>query len=103
MIFYSYFFFFNDTATTEIYTLSLHDALPICHSLRHQTRPGHGAQDRGFPWRGLWPAPALAFVLRATGCRLGDRPAVPGPTAAPGRLRTPPHGRLSTARPARPR
>src|SRR2546430_9530133 len=27
------FFFFNDTATTEIYTLSLHDALPIC-SLR---------------------------------------------------------------------
>src|SRR5258706_11055989 len=25
-----YFFFFNDTATTEIYTLSLHDALPIC-------------------------------------------------------------------------
>src|SRR2546423_10978418 len=26
------FFFFNDTATTEIYTLSLHDALPICVS-----------------------------------------------------------------------
>src|SRR2546430_16350744 len=26
----SIFFFFNDTATTEIYTLSLHDALPIC-------------------------------------------------------------------------
>src|SRR3712207_9273063 len=25
-----YSFFFNDTATTEIYTLSLHDALPIC-------------------------------------------------------------------------
>src|SRR3989338_8223398 len=25
-------FFFNDTATTEIYTLSLHDALPICFS-----------------------------------------------------------------------
>src|SRR5947199_1221914 len=24
-------FFFHDTATTEIYTLSLHDALPICH------------------------------------------------------------------------
>src|SRR3712207_7088521 len=40
-----FFFFFNDTATTEIYTLSLHDALPIsafapeagmvCASLRH--------------------------------------------------------------------
>src|SRR5438874_3479579 len=26
------FFFFNDPATTEIYTLSLHDALPICSS-----------------------------------------------------------------------
>src|SRR3989454_8061799 len=29
---FSCFFFFNDTATTEIYTLSLHDALPICLS-----------------------------------------------------------------------
>src|SRR5438067_12391967 len=28
-LFLLYFFFFNDTATTEIYTLSLHDALPI--------------------------------------------------------------------------
>src|SRR2546430_7459058 len=27
---FNFFFFFNDTATTEIYTLSLHDALPIC-------------------------------------------------------------------------
>src|SRR3712207_6941651 len=27
-------FFFNDTATTEIYTLSLHDALPICPHAR---------------------------------------------------------------------
>src|SRR2546425_7338227 len=31
-----FFFFFNDTATTEIYTLSLHDALPICY--RRQVR-----------------------------------------------------------------
>ena len=31
-------FFFNDTATTEIYTLSLHDALPICRLLQpHQS------------------------------------------------------------------
>src|SRR5690606_41879007 len=28
------FFFFNDPATTEIYTLSLHDALPICRNRR---------------------------------------------------------------------
>src|SRR5687768_17998399 len=33
-------FFFNDTATTEIYTLSLHDALPIF------SRPGHPAARR---------------------------------------------------------
>src|SRR5256885_11145815 len=32
MIFSVYFFFLNDTATTEIYTLSLHDALPISHA-----------------------------------------------------------------------
>src|SRR3989442_6267831 len=33
------FFFFNDTATTEIYTLSLHDALPICAGRnRHRSR-----------------------------------------------------------------
>src|SRR2546427_9364062 len=31
----SFFFFFNDTATTEIYTLSLHDALPISPAARH--------------------------------------------------------------------
>src|SRR6266550_9277005 len=29
------FFFFNDTATTEIYTLSLHDALPIGNQVGH--------------------------------------------------------------------
>src|SRR5258706_16402603 len=29
-----FFFFFNDTATTEIYTLSLHDALPISRHVR---------------------------------------------------------------------
>src|SRR3989475_9265822 len=43
---HSRFFFFNDTATTEIYTLSLHDALPISRSAdafleRHAGRRGH--------------------------------------------------------------
>src|SRR5258707_15770153 len=33
------FFFFNDTATTEIYTLSLHDALPISQLPALPTRP----------------------------------------------------------------
>src|SRR3712207_7091008 len=32
-------FFFNDTATTEIYTLSLHDALPISANLAWKSRP----------------------------------------------------------------
>src|SRR3982751_7113664 len=32
-------FFFNDTATTEIYTLSLHDALPICTASPASPRP----------------------------------------------------------------
>src|SRR6266576_5095507 len=32
-----FFFFFNDTATTEIYTLSLHDALPICRGCRRDS------------------------------------------------------------------
>src|SRR5215469_18194215 len=36
---FSFFFFFNDTATTEIYTLSLHDALPICPA-PHPTSQG---------------------------------------------------------------
>src|SRR5260221_9626590 len=35
---FSFFFFFNDTATTEIYTLSLHDALPISLQI-HRPRP----------------------------------------------------------------
>src|SRR5687767_15834759 len=34
-----FFFFFNDTATTEIYTLSLHDALPIYNSTRYAPTP----------------------------------------------------------------
>src|SRR5208337_5331495 len=43
-----FFFFFNDTATTEIYTLSLHDALPICRSSRGPPRgpPGPPASPR---------------------------------------------------------
>src|SRR2546427_2819079 len=38
------FFFFNDTATTEIYTLSLHDALPI--SPARSRRPPGAGRDR---------------------------------------------------------
>src|SRR5260221_10652628 len=40
-----FFFFFNDTATTEIYTLSLHDALPISRALQGR-RPRDCRPDR---------------------------------------------------------
>src|SRR3989454_11833312 len=49
---FSTFFFFNDTATTEIYTLSLHDALPISEP---RLRAAHGLEQ-----------------LRAGGARLTD-------------------------------
>src|SRR3712207_8880604 len=45
------FFFFNDTATTEIYTLSLHDALPI-------SEPGFEAGRSGFRLQALKASPA---------------------------------------------
>src|SRR5256885_7835702 len=41
-----FFFFFNDTATTEIYTLSLHDALPISRLRRARGRAGRPAAAR---------------------------------------------------------
>src|SRR2546430_4037033 len=54
IIFYT-FFFFNDTATTEIYTLSLHDALPISARVPHG--PGGGARRRGRRRHHLAPGP----------------------------------------------
>src|SRR2546426_2741841 len=59
LLLYLFFFFFNDTATTEIYTLSLHDALPISgldlhddqrhggHSPSPLRHGGGGARRRG--------------------------------------------------------
>src|SRR3712207_8324044 len=50
----AFFFFFNDTATTEIYTLSLHDALPISGRGRLAAGPlrrdaARSARDRARP------------------------------------------------------
>src|SRR3989442_6284505 len=51
-----FFFFFNDTATTEIYTLSLHDALPISPWQQRDRCPRHHRhrppEDRGHRWPG---------------------------------------------------
>src|SRR2546426_12433498 len=41
------FFFFNDTATTEIYTLSLHDALPISVHIARADSPSRSERVRG--------------------------------------------------------
>src|ERR1043165_5200961 len=54
-----FFFFFNDTATTEIYTLSLHDALPI---LRTYLTTGE-QETRAWTIRAGDKAPAAAGVI----------------------------------------
>src|SRR3712207_7924121 len=60
------FFFFNDTATTEIYTLSLHDALPI---LRRAILSGQPQPDS----RGI--SPGMVPAARSRSARLtGSRP-----------------------------
>src|SRR2546423_14853772 len=45
----TFFFFFNDTATTEIYTLSLHDALPICDRQRDRPRQERSRRRESAP------------------------------------------------------
>src|SRR3712207_7805485 len=62
-----YFFFFNDTATTEIYTLSLHDALPISGC-----RP-FGVSSNAAELHG-WPASPSSW------CRLPGQPPASGRT-----------------------
>src|SRR2546423_5954708 len=57
-----FFFFFNDTATTEIYTLSLHDALPIC------ARASRFARRLLTEWRRRgWPARGERVVVAVSG------------------------------------
>src|SRR2546430_9232906 len=56
-------FFFNDTATTEIYTLSLHDALPISRR-RYRTASGWAAQGLSRPCRNRTTPSSLARSCR---------------------------------------
>src|SRR3989475_11625685 len=66
--FFSFFFFFNDTATTEIYTLSLHDALPISRRLRALTLWLLGRFGGAFrPMRRLPLAPLRRELLAVPG------------------------------------
>src|SRR5258707_3343760 len=60
------FFFFNDPATTEIYTLSLHDALPICLPRRGMSAARPDSLPGTIPASWLvpeWPAPPGVHAL----------------------------------------
>ena len=64
------YFFFNDTATTEIYTLSLHDALPICCTPISNSFGYLKKNESGFrnPLRYRWHlAPESEILATATG------------------------------------
>src|SRR3712207_7293608 len=80
-----YFFFFNDTATTEIYTLSLHDALPIS---------GRGLGRGRAPPR---PEADPAAGVGAGGPAAGRARPPPLPMAAGGRLRDRKSTRLNSS------
>src|SRR3712207_8364880 len=69
------FFFFNDTATTEIYTLSLHDALPISPPLRAAHSHGLAAAAARRSRQGRWPRRARRPRRRraAPACASADR------------------------------
>src|SRR6266851_5865174 len=64
-------FFFNDTATTEIYTLSLHDPLPVSSTWTQSC-----AKSCRRPWRYREPGSAcsLSAIRRSRACGSGCRP-----------------------------
>src|SRR5260370_2254653 len=84
----SSFFFFNDTATTEIYTLSLHDALPIYHTRarwRASSRISRSPcrrSSRSTP--GSSSPTSIAGGTCAATCRPGSRRRCPRSRRAPG-------------------
>src|ERR1041385_9576685 len=95
----SLFFFFNDTATTEIYTLSLHDALPIWFILSFtQTARNRIISWFGLPYRSEEHTSELQSRLHLV-CRLllekkhyvtvtNSPPRTPGPRSEDGHPRT---------------
>src|SRR2546422_11669605 len=69
-----YFFFFNDTATTEIYTLSLHDALPILFPRASAEQLLRQCSRAPTPIQGTWnPSPDQVRLLEGPLSVLLDR------------------------------
>src|SRR5260370_20003764 len=71
---YSLLFFFNDTATTEIYTLSLHDALPILSPGSLPRRLEAAADVRAVPLARTTTLPATAAARRMGPVRIVSSP-----------------------------
>src|SRR5258705_12789034 len=65
----SFFFFFNDTATTEIYTLSLHDALPISDTQQEKRPSTERIHPRPHQWLAHDPDGAVPAHHDAVGIR----------------------------------
>src|SRR3989442_3575085 len=95
-----FFFFFNDTATTEIYTLSLHDALPIwqdLHGVAHACAAcGHAAPEHAAALAGIGRGDRKSTRLNSSHVRISyavfclkKKNNDPTPHTPPGHHRTP--------------
>src|SRR5215213_961477 len=73
-------FFFNDTATTEIYTLSLHDALPVCTGVSR--RVGSAGSEWPESIDSLLPARSCPRLRRYQECIGHACPHLSGPFLA---------------------
>src|SRR5882762_9375011 len=89
-LFFCFFFFFNDTATTEIYTLSLHDALPILRAgvQQHERAEIHVIGERRLPPEVIVHLVPIAVVVVLS---LAPKNGVHVPVPSPGRCPLPEH------------
>src|SRR5216684_8449704 len=100
--FFCFFFFFNDTATTEIYTLSLHDALPIL--ARARSRSGQFAWQIKHVWTALGRSkrrPRMPAIAKELGIRARSMKPEKRFVACPPRARRARSSRRATPKPQR--
>src|SRR3712207_9551236 len=93
------FFFFNDTATTEIYTLSLHDALPISQGPEAEARRVRRLAAPGLVRLGRAPLRPALQRERHAALGQGPRPPVAGGAPRPSRGRPAAAGPLQGSSP----